>query len=353
MNKEQHKQRFSLTLLVSFCVFIIITAAVGLAEVILYVFMKTDLLHAIEGMLKISDILIFILPISVIIGFVITMLTSRITLAPFNRMVTQLNRLASGDFKARIKFGKPLCNNPTFKEMENSFNRAAEEFENTEMFRNDFINNFSHEFKTPIVSIAGFANLLRYGNLSPEETNEYLQIIEEESMRLSYMATNILNLTKVENQTILTDTSKFNLSEQIRSAALLLADKWSQKNLKFDMNFDEEFIVANEELLKQVWINLIDNAVKFSAKDGTVSIKITDYKDNISVDVINQGKDIPKESISRIFNKFYQADESHSSDGNGIGLAVVKKIVDLHNGNVTVDSQNGTTRFTVTLPKNQ
>ena len=151
----------------------------------------------------------------------------------------------------------------------------------------------------------------------------------------------------------MTDTSKFNLSEQIRSAALLLADKWSQKNLKFDMNFDEEFIVANEELLKQVWINLIDNAVKFSAKDGTVSIKITDYKDNISVDVINQGKDIPKESISRIFNKFYQADESHSSDGNGIGLAIVKKIVDLHNGNVTVDSQNGTTRFTVTLPKNQ
>lgn len=131
------------------------------------------------------------------------------------------------------------------------------------MLRSDFINNFSHEFKTPIVSIAGFAKLLRRGNLTDEQKEEYLEVIEEESLRLSAMANNVLNLTRVENQTILTEVTRFNLSEQIRGAVLLLAEKWTPKNLYMDMQFGEHMICANEELLKQVWINLLDNAIKF------------------------------------------------------------------------------------------
>ena len=221
------------------------------------------------------------------------------------------------------------------------------------MLRSDFINNFSHEFKTPIVSIAGFAKLLRRGNLTDEQKEEYLEVIEEESLRLSAMANNVLNLTRVENQTILTEVTRFNLSEQIRGAVLLLAEKWTPKNLYMDMQFGEHMICANVELLKQVWINLLDNAIKFSDPNGTVSVDISDGSECLSISVSNHGKDIPKDRIAHIFNKFYQADESHSSEGNGIGLAVVKKVCELHGGAVSAKSESGTTTFTVVLPKQQ
>ncbi len=351
MNREEHKNRFALAVLVSFFVFVVIAAALGLSIIAIYLLLRMDIIDTIEGHLKFRDVCLFMSCISMTIGFAITMLTSKITLKPFNRIINQLNRLAKGDFQARLHFGKPITNHPAFKEIENSFNRAAEELGHTEMLRNDFINNFSHEFKTPIVSIAGFANLLRFGDLSQEETQEYLQVIEEESLRLSYMATNVLNLTKVENQKILTDVARYNLSEQLRSAVLLLADKWQQKDLKMDIDFGEHFIVANEELLKQVWINLLDNAVKFSPSEGTVCIKITEDVDKIYVAISNQGKEIPQDSLTRIFNKFYQADESHSSEGNGIGLAIVKKVTELHNAQVLVISEQGTTTFTVAIPR--
>ena len=161
------------------------------------------------------------------------------------------------------------------------------------MLRSDFINNFSHEFKTPIVSIAGFAKLLRRGNLTEEQRAEYLSVIEEESLRLSALANNVLSLTRVENQTILTDISEFNLSEQIRGAVLLLADKWTAKDLNIDLGFDECLVCANYELLKQVWINLLDNAVKFSPQNGTVTVEMTETDRSVTVTVTNSGRDIP------------------------------------------------------------
>lgn len=353
MKNEEHKQRFGLSLLVSLFVFAIITAAAGLAVAIIFFLLKAGIIDSIEGQPRFRDIVTFMSLISMVIGFLITMLTSKVSLKPFNRMINQLNRLSKGDFKARIEFGKPIGSHPTFQEIETSFNRAAEELEHTEMLRNDFINNFSHEFKTPIVSIAGFAKLLRHGNLSEEEKQEYLAVIEEESLRLSYMANNVLNLIKVENQTILTKVSRFNLSEQIRGAVLLLADKWSLKNLELDIDFGEHMIYANEELLKQIWINLLDNAVKFSEKGGKVTVKITEKENQIAVTISNFGKEIPTESLTRIFQKFYQADESHSSEGNGIGLAIVKKVVDIHGGSVQVESSSGVTSFTVKIPRKQ
>ncbi len=352
-SKEEHKHRIALTLVISFFVFLIIAIAAVLSVTIVYIFFKLDILESVEGGLKSSDLFLLIPVISTIIGFLITFLLSKITLRPFNRMIDQLNELASGNFKTRIEFGKPVSALPSFKEIESSFNKAAEELEHTEMLRSDFINNFSHEFKTPIVSIVGFAKLLKNGNLTNEEKAEYISIIEEESLRLSYMATNVLDLTKVENQTILTNISTYNLSEQIRSAILLLNDKAVQKNINYELEFDEHMISANEELLKQVWINLIDNAIKFSESDGTITVTIKEATNDITVSVSNFGKEIPEESLARIFNKFYQADESHSSDGNGIGLAIVKKVTELHNGDVLVESGGGKTTFTVRLPKEQ
>jgi signal transduction histidine kinase len=291
--------------------------------------------------------------VSLIIGVVLSVVMSHIMVKHVSRLIDNMNRLASGDFKTRLEFNEPISNHPTVREVTESFNRMAEELEHTEMLRGDFVNNFSHEFKTPIVSIAGFAKLLKKGNLTEEQKAEYLDIIEEEALRLSEMATNVLNLTKIENQTILTDVTTYNLSEQIRSCILLLEKRWSAKNLEICPEFDEYDICACEELLKQVWINLIDNAVKYSPEYGVIVIKIREEENKYHVSIANSGIDIPQEKRQKIFEKFYQADESHSSSGNGIGLSIVKSVIDLHGGQVSADCKNGITTFNVILAKNQ
>ena len=178
-------------------------------------------------------------------------------------------------------------------------------------------------------------------------------------MRLSYMATNSLNLTKIENQSILTEVTSFNLSEQLRSSILLLERDWTKKNIQLDLRFDEYTIEGNEEMLKQIWINLLDNAIKFSDFGGTITVDIDvtpaakGESDIISVSITNYGTEIPLEKQDKLFHKFYQADESHASAGNGIGLAIVKLITELHEGRVFVNSNNGQTTFIVELPKEQ
>ncbi len=353
MKKKEKKHRFSLSILYSGFIICVQLTALFLGSFLLYVLMRLGILKEI-GIPSENGVLwlVFMLVINMVVGVIVAALTSKIPLRPINRIINQLNTLASGNFKTRLEFGKTLKNHPTFVELTNSFNTMAQELENTEVLRSDFINNFSHEFKTPIVSIAGFAKLLRRGNLSQEQTQEYLAIIEEESVHLATMATNVLNLTKIENQTILSDITRFNLSEQIRSCVLLLEDKWSRKNLLLDLDFEEYEILGNEELLKHVWTNLLDNAIKFSPPTGEIVLRITQREQAISISVTNFGSEIPLEKQDRIFNKFYQADESHASAGNGIGLAIVKQVVVLHSGTVTVESAGGKTTFTVTLPQN-
>lgn len=351
MKSDERKQRFALTLLFSgivFCFLIITTLIVG--AVIIYL-IHQGILEPGKDIVRSRNRIFYIMVASVILGSIFTAITCRYPLKPVNTIINAMNRLASGDFKTRLHFGKILGKHPTIIEITDSFNHMAEELEKTEMLRSDFINNFSHEFKTPIVSIAGFAKLLKRGDLTEEQKAEYIDIIEEESLRLSAMATNVLKLTKIENQSILTDVSEYNLSEQIRSCVLLLENKWTKKNVIPDIDFDEYYINANEEMMKEVWINLIDNAIKYSDEGGTLGITITETEERILVSVSNSGTEIPDESKELIFRKFYQVDESHSSEGNGVGLAVVKEIVKLHKGDVTVFSSNNKTVFTVSLVK--
>ena len=352
MKKREKDGRFALTMMLSGIIFTILVVTIAVISVILYLWIRSRIMVEInDKYIEIGDIVITVGAASLIVGAGLTMLLSSIPLKPVNMVMNSLNRLGAGDYSIRIQFGKPFGRVKIVRQLTDSFNTMAEELENTEMLRSDFINNFSHEFKTPIVSIAGFAKLLKRGNLTQQQKAEYLDIIEEESLRLSYMATNVLNLTRVENQTILTDVIEYNLSEQLRSCILLLEGKWERKALEFRLEFGEYMIAANEELLKQVWINLIDNAVKFSPEGKEVELRISSTNDTITVSVINEGSEITPEEQKKIFNKFYQADESHSTEGNGIGLAVVKKVVDLHQGEVWVQSGNGVTAFMVELPK--
>lgn len=289
--------------------------------------------------------------VSLILGVLISLGAVAVLLRPVRNLISSMNRLARGDFAARIQVGPVMKKSRTFVAAAESFNTLAQQLENTELLRSDFVNNFSHEFKTPIVSIAGFAKLLRRGNLPQAEQAEYLRIIEEESMRLSYMATNVLNLTKVENQTILTDVEPYNLSEQLRGCILLLEREWEQKNLDLQLELGEYQIQANQELLKQVWINLLDNAIKFAPEGHTVRVTIQPENTGLAVSITNTGSEIPLEKQDKIFNKFYQADESHVTKGNGVGLAIVKRIVQLHEGSIELTSEQEVTTFTVHLPK--
>ena len=349
--KLRGMEHFSLDITVSVFVFFILVASLATTIGVTYLLDYFGLIKDVGHMPKTPQLVLFLSVSSIVVGCGISITTMKIPLKPVKTLIVQMNRLASGDFKTRLQFSKLISIHPVFAEITESFNTMAQELEGTEMLRSDFINNFSHEFKTPIVSIAGFAQLLKKGNLTEEQKEEYINIIEAESRRLADMATNVLNLTKVENQIILTDVSSFNLSEQIRSCVLLLENKWTEKNIELNIDFKEYKINASEELLKQVWINLIDNAVKFTPVCGYVEIKINPEQDVLNVSVTNTGNDIPMEKQQKIFSKFYQADESHSSEGNGIGLAVVKRVVDLHKGEVKVSSIDGVTTFTVSLPR--
>ena len=347
---KERTSRTSLTLAFSIFVFLILLAAIALTALGLWLLTKAEVIVDVDGELQLGQVILFMSLISLIIGGATAFFSSRLPLKPVNELINKMNRLAAGDFKTRLKYGDTLSAHPAVKELTTSFNTMAEELENTEMLRSDFINAFSHEFKTPIVSITGLANLLESGNLTEEQRVQYARAIREESMRLSSMASNVLNLTKVENQTILTDVSRFNLSEQVRSAVLLLEEKWAAKNIDLQLDFDEYMIEANEEMLKQVWINLIDNAIKFVPRCGTVELEVIGEDENLCVKVSNTGSEIPPDKQEKIFNKFYQGDTSRRQDGSGLGLALVKKILESQNGTVHFENNNeGGCTFFVTL----
>ena len=346
--EQKRRSRISMIFVFSAAVFGILLIALILAAGIVM------LIQALYGMDVVIDtwlLLLIMVGISAVMGYGFSLLLgSTVLLKPINTLVDGMNKLADGDFSARLNLKGILFDITTFREITTSFNRMAEELGNTEMLRTDFVNNFSHEFKTPIVSIAGFAEILRSESLSDGEREHYLGVISEESRRLASLATNILNLTKIENQSILTDVSTYNLSEQIRSVVLLLESKWATKGVVPVLEFDEFYVRANEQLMKEVWLNLIDNAIKYSPECSEIEVCIRNSGRYTEVDVSNLGEEIPEELYDKIFTKFYQVDESHSGEGSGVGLAVVKRVVELHSGRVSVVSRDGKTTFTVSLP---
>ena len=283
---------------------------------------------------------------AVIFGGGLTVLASRFFLKPMNELIYGISKLSEGDYSVNISNNKITFMKP----VTDGVNKLAKELEKNEIVHSDFINNFSHEIKTPINSINGLVGLLKNGNLPKSKQVEYLNIIEEEIHRLSTITTNILTLSKLENQHILPNKTSFNVSEQIRICVLQLEKKWSQKKLELSLDFDEYEVSGNVDMLKHVWMNIIDNGIKFAENGGKLNIRINKRSTYLCIDIENSGSTICSEDIERIFNKFYQADTSHSKEGNGIGLSIVKSIIDLHDGRIYVDSKDNLTCFSVYLP---
>jgi len=289
--------------------------------------------------------------VSSIIGTSLSAMVSEKFLKPLHQLINATKIIAKGDFSVRV----PEINNDSeIAVLLRNFNQMAEELGSIEMFRNDFINNFSHEFKTPIVSIRGFARQLQNENLSEEKRREYTDIIISEAERLTKMSSNVLLLTKFENQQFITNQTEYDLDEQIRNCIILLEKQWSRKNIDINLNLSNVRIYSNEEMLSYLWINLIDNAVKYTEENGKIFIILYETNDNIFFKITDTGKGMDEHTVKHIFDKFYQADKSRSTYGNGLGLSIVKRIVELCRGEITVDSKIGIgTSFSVTLPKYQ
>lgn len=350
MRRKKLPSRISLLILFSLYIFFVLIATILIVFSVFHVLNITGLRIYERGLVPLTSFAVIFL----IVSMTLAIMSNRIPLNPVNKLIDAIERLGQGDFSVRIDLGKESI----MREVAESFNDMAEELNSIEILRNDFVNNFSHEFKTPIVSIQGFAKLLKKGDLSLSQQEEYLDIIIEETKRLSDLSAQILALSKIEKQTILSDTSRFDVSEQVRETIILLEKQWEAKELEIDFKGRDFFIKGNQELLKQVWINLFENAIKFSQAKSPLKVNLEKkrfYEENkvrdwVLVTITNYGPAIPENEINRIFDKFYQGDVSRQTKGNGLGLALVKKIVDLHQGRIEVESENMATSFRVRLP---
>lgn len=337
------RMRFTFGVCVMFAVSGLITAVIFL---ILSQFSFFDYLIN-NRILLISAICLF----CIVIGTGISFAMIKIWIGRITRISQAMRSIAKGNFKKRVPVKDETEVITEIGDLERSFNQMAADLESIEMFRNDFINNFSHEFKTPIVSIRGFARQLQSGNLSEEQKKEYIDIIVTESERLATMSQNILLLTKLENQQIVAEKTEFYLDEQIRNCILLLEKSWSEKDIELDLDLDEIKYTFNEEMLSHVWINLISNAIKFTPKGGKIAFRLKNGENGKVFEIEDTGDGMSDTVKARIFEKFYQGDSSHATKGNGIGLNIVQRILILAGGTITVESEEGKgSKFTVVLP---
>ena len=303
-----------------------------------------------DGQVELGGALAFVYTVCILIAVSMVVMIRMVFIHPLQRNIEAMKKLANGDFTVRVNHAEHGYVPREMVEFEQSFNKAAEELGGTEILRKDFINNFSHEFKTPIVSISGFADLLRDEDVTPEEQREYLQIIRDESRRLAQLSGSVLLLNRIEAQTILTDCTDFSLDEQLRQCILVTRQKWRDKPLQFEAELAPCTYHGSEALVKEIWLNLLDNAAKFSPENGTISVTLHCEQGRPVVAVTDQGCGMDAETCCHIFEQFYQGDTSHRTQGNGLGLAMAQKIAALHGGAVTVDSRPGSgSCFTVVL----
>ena len=258
-----------------------------------------------------------------------------------------IRSVAGGDYNTRIDCARGGQMTPIYED----FNKMCAELASVQILRNDFINSYSHEFKTPIASINGFASLLLEKKLSEAEQRQYLEIIVDESARLSKLASNTILLSRLSSQQIVTDTEAYDVSEQIRQCAIILSKSWLEKKIEFNGEFQPAIFVGNKELMQHLWLNILGNAVKYTPAGGEITVSVAPKEDRITVQVTDTGEGMSQETLEHIFDPYYQGDASHSQQGLGLGMSIAKRIVELCGGVITARSEPGTgSRFTVTLP---
>ena len=268
------------------------------------------------------------------IGVAVTNHMTKMLIDPIAKLRSAMREVADGDFKVEAKCESRIQD---VQDIYDSFNSMVRELSTTETLQTDFISDVSHEFKTPINAIEGYASLLE-GEPSPEEQRAYVEKILFNTRRLSALTGNILLLSKLSNQSILPQKTQFRLDEQIRQAIVALEQKWSEKELGFEVELAETPFFGYESLLLHVWTNLIGNAVKFSPKGGEIRIKMMRTEGAVVFTIEDDGPGIVPGDEEHIFTKFYQSESSHGMEGNGLGLALVRQIVEMSGGSVDVQN---------------
>lgn len=296
------------------------------------------------------DIPIFVWAIlfSVVVGGVITNYITHSFIDPITRLGAAMKEVADGNFQITAQCSSKL---KEVNDIYASFNLMVQELAATETLQTDFISSVSHEFKTPINAIEGYASLLQDHQQSTEEQQIYIEKILYNTHRLSALTGNILLLSKINNQTIKPQRTGFRLDEQIRQAIVALEQKWTAKDIDFDVELDKIQYSGYESLLSHVWSNLIDNAIKFDPQGGMIALRLRQSGDCAVFTIDDNGPGVPPQEQERIFHKFYQVDNSREVSGNGLGLALVRQIVSFSGGTVAVENlPEAGCRFTVTLP---
>ena len=285
---------------------------------------------------------------ALVLGTLIASFSGKRFLKPIRSLSRATEEVAKGNFSVTV----PETQNFEMAQLVSNFNRMTADLARIDTLQREFTSNVSHEIKTPLASIRGFAELLQQDGLSDEDRREYASIIAEESGRLSVLSANILRLSKLDNAKEIEKNDCFSLDEQLRRVIAVMENQWSQKRIDMNVELEGVEICSSEELLREVWVNLIDNAIKYTPEGGRITVRLSDALDNAVVEVEDTGCGMTDEVRQRVFDKFYQGDSSHSGEGNGLGLALVRRIVQLCGGEIEVESTPGEgSLFRVSLPR--
>lgn len=287
--------------------------------------------------------------VSCVAGTCIAVVISRRFSKSHNKFKRALKEVANGNFNVMVSDDTPI-----YGELAQDFNLMVKELNSVQVLRNDFISNFSHEFKTPIASINGFAELLTEENLTDDERKEYSQIIYKESLRLLNLSKNTLLLSRLDGRRIVSEKKSFSLDGLIERNLLLFEKQLAEKNINVVTDLDKVNFYWDEDMLSQVFINLFSNGIKYGKTGGNFKVTLKDKGENVEIVVIDDGIGMDETTLKRMFERYYQGDTSHKTEGSGLGLAITEKIVSLCGGNIYAESKQGEgTSIYVILPHHQ
>ena len=338
-----NKRSFRTAVIFSLMLFAITTVTALLTMILTMVMYRLGLWSSSRNPLMI----LVPVTISIIFGTLASRKAGKHPIRTIEEISKATKAVADGDFSVQLSLDIPV---EEFQNMVKNFNAMTKQLASTELLRNDFIANVSHEFKTPLTAIEGYTTLLQKKGLSEEKRLEYSDRILHNTKRLSALAGNILLLSKLENQEVGIERETFCLDEQLREVILLFEDQWTEKNIELDIDLDNADYSGSKELLAQVWQNIFGNAIKFTPQNGKICVHLRNKADRVQVSISDNGSGMDEQTRQRIFEKFYQGDKSRATSGNGLGLTLAKRIVDLHGGEIAVTSRlNVGSTFIVTL----
>ncbi len=306
---------------------------------------RPEMRHVMFGLAAGDVILLIILMTIIAVGFILVM---RSMMRPILELDKAVKKVTAGDYNVKLRTYNRA---EEIVELLDNFNVMVEQLKNNEYLHKDFSSNISHEFKTPLAIIKGYADLLEEGNLTEEEQRNYAGYISRESKRLSTLTANLLSLSSLDYDKIHGRKNRFSLDEQIRQSVLNMEAKWLEKSIEIDLDLDEMRFTGEEELINQVWFNLLDNAIKFTDEGGKISISAKSNGESINIKFTDTGVGMDGETLEHIYEQFYRGDTAKRYDGTGLGLSLVQRIIQLHDGRISAESKPGEgTTFTIILP---